>query len=146
MKHLRLDWQGIVDTRQWLLPELRALLDEVLGGDPDAQGAGIESLRRILHRLVAEAGLDDADIAGYLEPVGSTILVDEPVWLGRAKDASSIAMVRFWAAHALAHGADGAYAQRVLHWADEMEAYAKAKRADGTWGPPHAPDAPELRP
>ena len=132
MIHLRTDWQGIQDVRQWLLPELEGLEAQVQQGD-DVE----EEIGKLIDRIKKLAGVP------LTSPslVHSSIGEDEPVFMVRAKDIVSGDVVRYWAAQANGVGSDPKLVERVHRYAAQMDEYRKAK-----WGtaPSHAPDAPEL--
>lgn len=107
MRHCRTDYEAI---QPW--PTKRPHIAKQLGNTvevPDeSQGwDGVD----------ARAQMD----MGRVQPL---IPDDEPVFILRSMDVVGPRAVREWAAIADREGADFATVQRVLRWADEMEAYA----------------------
>lgn len=66
------------------------------------------------------------------QPGETSIGVDEPVFVLRAKDPSAPVAVREWARHVHNSGGDPTLVARVVAWADEMEAWRKQNHPDRT--------------
>lgn len=84
-------------------------------------------------RLDERTNGDDDEWAAMGEPL---IPDDEPVFLLRGQDPAAAEAVRAYAQAWVRVGGDEKVAVRIAAWADEMSAYAKAKRH----GPPDVPD------
>jgi hypothetical protein len=144
MLHLRQDWQGIQDVRQWLLAELdgiEAMLDDCNG--PEQVDEVAAALTAVIDRLRSQTGVDKDAVD--LTPEGSSIEDDELVFMVRAKTKGAYGTVVRYAQLASIDGAEPAYCLRIKQWAQQMRAQRDERIAAGQWAA-HPPDAPAMLP
>lgn len=108
MRHLRKDYEAI---QPWPTKRPHHGKEVKFGG--------------IVLNAITEDGIDPA------------IPDDEPVFILRAKDVSAAPAVRYWALHHLwQNPSDVSFVDRVIRWADEMEAYGRVHGAKVADTPP----------